>query len=43
MFYQLTFQMVFSDEMERSLVQYIVTMEEIIFGIGTAEVCRLAF
>ena len=39
----LSFQTVFTKEMERELVQYILVMEEIMFGIGTAEVRSLVY
>ena len=37
------FKRVLTEEMERSLARYIITMEEMMFGIGPLEVRRLAF
>ena len=37
------FRKVLTDDMERSLAHYIITMEEMMFGIGPLEVRRLAF
>ena len=37
------FKRVLTEEMERSLAHYIITMEEMMFGIGPLEVRRLAF